>query len=150
MRPNLVLARVGAQSLHPEWIDRSRPRSWDLRLVPYQTIPPQGDVDWAVEDVVPGPKWEGIRHALHTWDGWRSYERIWIPDDDIRTDQRVINRMFEVAEFVGLDLFAPALDHASYFAHFSTMRNESFHGRWVGFVEIMAPGFRTTTLERLL
>src|SRR3954452_3275935 len=59
MRPNLVLARVGAQSLHPEWIDPSRPRSWDLRLVPYQTIPPQGDVDCTVGEVVPGPKWAG-------------------------------------------------------------------------------------------
>jgi len=150
MRTNLVLARVGARSLHPEWIDPSRPRSWDLRLVPYQSIPAQDDLDCMVHDVVPGPKWAGIRHALQTWDGWRNYERIWIPDDDITTDQQVINRMFEVADAVGLDLFAPALDESSYYAHFSTMRNGSFYGRWVGFVEIMAPGFRTSALERLL
>ena len=93
-------------------------------------------------EVVPGPKWAGIRHALQTWDGWRGYERIWIPDDDIRTDQHVVDTMFDVADAVGLDLFAPALDEASFYAHFSTMRNERFYGRWVGFVEIMAPGFR--------
>jgi hypothetical protein len=150
MRPNLVLARVGAQSLHPEWIDPSRPRNWDLRLVPYQPIPTQGDLDCTVVEVVPGPKWAGIRHALRTWEGWRSYERVWIPDDDIRTDQHLVDRMFEVADALGFDLFAPALDQASYFAHFSTMRNESFHARSVGFVEIMAPGFRTAVLERLL
>jgi hypothetical protein len=150
MRPNLVLARVGAQSLHAEWIDPSRPRSWDLRLVPFQPLPSQGNMDCTAAEVVPGPKWSGIRDALATWDGWRSYERIWIPDDDIRTDQQVINMMFEIADAVGLDLFAPALDEASYFAHFSTMRNQSFSGRMVGFVEIMAPGFRTAVLERLL
>jgi len=150
MRTNLVLARVGAQSLHREWIDPSRPRSWDLRLVPYQTIPSQGDIDCTVGEVVSGPKWAGIRHALHAWDGWRSYERIWIPDDDIRTDQHVIDTMFDVADAVALDLFAPALDEESFYAHYSTMRNGSFYGRWVGFVEIMAPGFRTTALERLL
>ena len=150
MRTNLVLARVGARSLHREWIDPSRPRTWDLRLVPYQAIPAQQDVDCTVGEVVPGPKWAGIRHALQTWDGWRGYERIWIPDDDIRTDQHVVDTMFDVADAVGLDLFAPALDEASYYAHFSTMRNERFYGRWVGFVEIMAPGFRTTALERLL
>jgi hypothetical protein len=145
-----VLARVGAQSLHPEWIDPSRPRSWDLRLVPYQEIPFQRGIDCTVGEVVPGPKWAGIREALRTWDGWRGYEHVWIPDDDIRTDQQVVNRMFEVADTVGLDLFAPALDEASFYAHFSTMRNRSFYGRWVGFVEIMAPGFRTSALERLL
>jgi hypothetical protein len=150
MRPNLVLARVGAQSLHPTWIDPSGTRTWDLRLVPYQPIPPRPDVDCTVGDVVAGPKWTGIRHALRTWDGWRGYDHVWLPDDDISTDQQVINRMFEVAQAVGADLFAPALDEASYFAHFSTKRNANFHGRWVGFVEIMAPGFRTAALEQLL
>ncbi len=149
MRSNLVLARVGADSLHPRWVDPGRPRNWDLRLVPYQPIPPQDDVDCVVGEVIPGPKWSGIRQVLDEWDGWRSYEHIWIPDDDILADQVVINTMFEVADGVGLELFAPALDETSYFAHFSTMRNARFCGRWVGFVEIMVPGFRTDTLERL-
>jgi hypothetical protein len=58
--------------------------------------------------------------------------------------------MFDVAEGVGLDLFAPALHASSYYAHFITMENPSFHGRWVGFVEIMIPGFSRTALEKLL
>jgi Protein of unknown function (DUF707) len=149
-RRNLVLARVGAASLHRWWLDSDQPRSWDLRLVPYEVIPPQGGLDCVVGDVVPGAKWAGIRHALRTWDGWRHYERVWIPDDDLCTEQHVINRMFEIAEAVGLDLFAPALDESSYYAHFSTMRNRSFTGRWVGFVEIMAPGFHTEALARVL
>jgi hypothetical protein len=150
MRTNLVLARVGAQSLHPDWIDPAQSRTWDLRLVPYQPIPSQDGVDCVVGEVIPGPKWSGIRQVLNEWDGWRSYDRIWIPDDDIRAKQDVINKMFEVADALGLELFAPALDETSYYAHFITMRNSSFYGRWVGFVEIMAPGFRTATLERLL
>jgi hypothetical protein len=58
--------------------------------------------------------------------------------------------MFDVAEAVGLDLFAPALDPSSYYAHFITMENPSFYGRWVGFVEIMMPGFSRGALEQLL
>lgn len=149
MRRNLVLARVGTNSLHGEWLDPGRPRNWDLRLVPYQPIAPQDDVDCVVGEVIPGPKWSGIRSLLNEWDGWRGYDHVWIPDDDIRANQATINTIFEVADALGLELFAPALDETSYFAHYSTMRNLSFYGRWVGFVEIMVPGFRTATLERL-
>ena len=150
MERSLVLARVGSSSLHPCWVDRGKPRDWDLRLVPYQEIPPQTAVDCVVGDVIPGPKWSGLRQVLNEWDGWREYDYIWLPDDDIYANQDTISRMFHVAEAMGLDLFAPALHESSYFAHFITMRNASFYGRWVGFVEIMIPGFSRTALERLL
>jgi hypothetical protein len=58
--------------------------------------------------------------------------------------------MFEVARAVGLDLFAPALHESSYYAHFITMENRSFFGRWTGFVEIMVPAFSSGALEQLL
>jgi len=64
-RKNLVLARVGAQSLHPEWFDPGRERTWDLRLVPYQPIPDRR-LPCVVGDVVPGPKWSGIREVLRS------------------------------------------------------------------------------------
>jgi hypothetical protein len=116
-RRNLVLARVGADSLHRSWLDSARERNWDLVLVPYQPIVPQGESDALVTDVIPGPKWTGVREILDTWGGWREYDRIWMPDDDIATDQETINRMFSIADEVGLDLFAPALHPSSYFAH---------------------------------
>src|SRR3954451_7374306 len=110
MRTNLVLARVGASSLHPEWLDPSQARSWDLRLVPYQPIASHDGVDCIGGDVIPGPKWSGIRPVPNDCNGWRGYDHIWIPDDDIRTNQDVVNRMFEAAAAVGLELFAPSLD----------------------------------------
>jgi len=149
-RTNLVLARVGSNSLHPCWADAGKPRDWDLYLAPFQEIPSQGGRDCEVGAVVAGPKWSGVRDVLNRWDGWRDYEYIWIPDDDIYANQATISRMFEVAREVGLDLFAPALHESSHFAHFITMENRRFYGRWVGFVEIMVPGFRTSALEALL
>jgi hypothetical protein len=149
-RTNLVLARVGQNSLHPRWLDGSSARNWDLRLVPYQPVDVHPELGWHVGDVVPGPKWTGLRHALNAWDGWRDYDYIWLPDDDILAAQETINQMFEVARAMDLTLFGPALDERSYYAHFSTMRNARFHGRWVGFVEIMVPGFRRSALEELL
>ncbi len=146
---SLVVARCGRSSLHPCWIDAGRPRDWDLFLCPYQPIPEQ-TVDCVVGDVIPGLKWTGIRELLNGWDGWREYDYVWLPDDDILATQSTIAEMFDVARRLGLDLFAPALHEASHFAHFSTMRNTRFFGRRVGFVEIMVPAFSVRALERLL
>ena len=148
-RRNLVLARVGATSLHPEWLGPGEARNWDLRLAPYQEMPDQSGLDLEVGEIVPGPKWTGVREALRSWEGWREYDYVWLPDDDIRASQDQINRMFDIAAGVGLDLFAPALDDASYYAHFITKRNEAFFGRRTGFVEIMVPGFSRAALEQL-
>jgi hypothetical protein len=147
---NLVLARVGAKSLHPGWIEPGADRDWDLRLVPYQEMPSQDGLDCVLGPVIPGPKWSGLREALHEWDGWREYDYVWLPDDDILAGPQTISRMFEVARGVGLNLFAPALHESSHYAHFITMENRSFFGRWTGFVEIMIPGFSTAALEELL
>jgi hypothetical protein len=149
-RKNLVLARVGRNSLHPDWLGGGADRNWDLRLVPFQEMPSQRGLDLVLGEVIPGPKWSGLRELLGTWDGWREYDRIWMPDDDIAATPDTISRMFDVAGALGLDLFAPALHESSYFAHFDTMENRSFYGRWVGFVEIMVPGFSRVALERLL
>jgi hypothetical protein len=150
MSRNLVLARVGANSIHRCWTEQGVERDWDLRLVPYQEMPPEAGVECEVGEIVPGPKWSGLRHALNNWDGWREYDYVWLPDDDVFTRQHTISRMFEVASEVGLDLFAPALHESSYYAHFITMENRSFYGRWTGFVEIMVPGFSTAALGELL
>ena len=150
MRRNLVIARIGSGSLHEQWLDGDRLREWDLVLCPYQPTPFDDDPRWTTSGIIPGPKWSGLRTLLNGWDGWRGYERIWLPDDDLLADSRTIDRMFAIAAGAGLELFAPALDERSYYAHFSTMRNPRFHGRWTGFVEIMMPGFTAGALAELL
>lgn len=150
MGKNLVVARVGGNSLHRCWLDRGRPREWDLYLSPYQEIPPQTGLECTVGEVIPGPKWSGLRELLTRWDGWRDYDHIWLPDDDVFATQDAIGAMFDLGAALDFRLFAPALHEGSYYEHFSTMRNRSFHARAVGFVEIMVPCFRRETLERLL
>jgi hypothetical protein len=150
MGRDLVLARVGAGSLHGSWLSGDDPREWDLHLVPFQPVPFASGPDLEVADVIPGPKWTGLREYLRSWDGWRDYDFVWMPDDDIFATKATISAMFDVARVVSLDLFAPALHDASHFAHFSTMRNHSFFGRWTGFVEIMMPAFSRGALEHLL
>jgi hypothetical protein len=150
MSRSLVIARVGRTSLHRCWLDAGKPRDWDLYLCPYEDIGPQGDLDCQVSDVIPGPKWTGLTRLLTTWSGWRDYDQIWLPDDDIFARQDDITTMFKVGRELDLQLFAPSLHEASHYAHFIAMRNASFLARRVGFVEIMIPCLRRATLEELL
>ena len=65
MTKSLVIARVGASSIHPCWIDRGKPRDWDLYLCPYQPIAPQEGLDCIVGD---GPEFEELSAALLAYD----------------------------------------------------------------------------------
>ena len=147
---SLVLARVGQKSLHRCWIDPDKPRDWDLHLCPFQEIAPQTNLDCIVGEVIPGPKWTGLRQLLNAWDGWRSYDFIWLPDDDIFARQDTISGLFHAARALQFQLCAPALHESSHYAHYITMRNQSFFARRVGFVEIMVPCFSREALEQLL
>jgi hypothetical protein len=145
----LVIARVGKRSLHPLWLDNDTVREWTLYISPYEELPPQLCQGCEVGEVIPGPKWSGLRTLLERWSGWRDYDYVWMPDDDILTDQATISRMFREARRLGFDLFAPALHEDSHFAHYFTMRNRNLSARAVGFVEIMVPGFSRAALEQL-
>ena len=43
-----------------------------------------------------------MRTLLNEWDGWRAYDQIWFPDDDILASGDTLTRMFDVAAAVGL------------------------------------------------
>ncbi len=150
MGKSLVLARVGRNSLHRGWIDQGKAKNWDLYLCPFQEIPPQDGLDCTVGEVIPGPKWTGLRTLLNEWKGWREYDYVWLPDDDIFASQDTISAMFDAARALDFQLFAPALHESSHYAHYVAMRNQRFFARRVGFVEIMIPGFSRAALERLL
>jgi hypothetical protein len=147
---DLVIARVGRNSLHRSWIDVGKPRDWDLYLCPFQELSPQTGSDCILGDVIPGPKWGGLRTLLNEWDGWRDYDQIWLPDDDILASQDTISAMFEAAAALQFKLFTPALQENSHYGHYIIMRNRNFFARRVGFVEIMVPGFSRPVLEHLL
>jgi hypothetical protein len=149
-RSNLIIARVGQTSLHPAWLAGAQYRNWDLCLCPYQPLASQDAFDLRLSEVIPGPKWTGLRELLAQWNGWQEYERIWLPDDDIFASAQTIDRMFEVAARLDLDLCGPALHESSYYAHFDTMRNTRCVARRCGFVEIMAPCFSVDALRKLL
>lgn len=149
-RQHLVVPRVGRRSLHPHWLGDAPGRNWDMHLCPFEELSAEAHAGCTSSPVIAGPKWAGLRELFDTWHGWREYEYIWLPDDDVLTTAANIDRFFEIASALQWDLCAPALHDDSYYAHYSTMRNRNCTARRMGFVEIMVPCFSRAALERLL
>ena len=146
----LVIVRAGDQSLHPQWTSDSTARSWDLVVSYFGSDPARfrGAGENRIDDT--GQKYAGL-HALLTRESfWREYDYIWLPDDDLATEQFAIDCLFETMARRDLALAQPALSWTSYFSHRVTLRCPSFRVRMTNFVEIMAPCFHRPFLETCL
>ena len=146
----LVVVRAGDTSLHPTWVDVSRPRSFDL-VVSYYGRDPQKYRDGPfprIDD--PGQKFIGAQRLLQREPFWRDYDYVWLPDDDLATDQDEIDELFARMDAVGLELGHPALDWHSHYWHVVMVRSPSFSMRCADFVELMGPVFSRRFLERCL
>lgn len=151
-RRNLIVARVGANSLHPRWIDRPyAERDFDLLLSFYSKdahaafTPSEGVSAVLVE----GGKWDGLFKTLSGLD-LEGYDRVWLPDDDIDTTTQDINRMLAICETYCLAVAQPALSRDSYYSHFFFSRCPSLRLRYTNYVEIMVPCLSTELLKHAL
>jgi hypothetical protein len=145
MARNLILLRCGQKSLHRKWLDTGR-RNWDIILCPYQDID-AGDLQ---SHLVVGQKWSGLHRFLTDFSGWRDYDYICLPDDDILADAATWSAFFKRCNDYKVSLAAPALTKDSYFTFPITLENTEFLARSVTFVEIMNPCFSRSFLERAL
>jgi len=147
MARNLVVARVGENSLHRAWLQNAVP-NFDMVLLFYGKNIPQA---WAEDGLethhIPGSKWEGITVFLEHTSNWRSYDRVFFPDDDLLFDAWSLNKFFDLSEQLGADLSQPALDCQSFYSHPITLKSPSFIARFTNFVEIMCPCLSRRFLE---
>ena len=146
----LVIVRAGDQSLHPQWTSTPATRDWDLVVSYFDDDPHRfhGAAEIRVDDK--GLKWQGLHALLTRGDFWRRYDYIWLPDDDLATDQATISAFFADVAQLKLALAQPALSWTSHYSHPVTIRHPSFRARWTNFVEIMAPCFERGFLETCL
>src|SRR5580704_10385767 len=111
MSRDLIIVRAGSLSLHQTWLVREQPQPWDLFVCPYEKLP-IAVVDASCVffgEVIPGPKWIGLRALLNKWHGWRDYRYIVLADDDLFALPGTWSRFFERAAKYGAKLAAPAL-----------------------------------------
>lgn len=141
IRKNLIILRAGDSSLHPVWFGKSE-REWDLALSYFgdKPEPYAGYRDFL--HFFKGSKWQGIADFVARNETLISqYERIWLPDDDLFTDQETINRFFRLSDQYGFDISQPGLKFYSHVSHAVTIQHPWCDARETNFVEIMAPSF---------
>gem|GEM_PF-569125 len=151
-RPNLVVVRTGASSLHKKWPKDlgSADRSWDLLLSHFDE---KSEPDCPDADII-------VRQGAYKFSScWRlfqdipwlsTYKSVWFCDDDIMTSWSDIQKLFELFSEFGLDLAQPALTTDSYFSLPICLQQKNSVLRFTNFVEVMIPLFSAKALKTCL
>ncbi len=148
-RENLVIVRAGSDSLHTNW-DRSiedSDRNWDLCVSYYEQelCERLGECEYFVHQSN-DRKFSAIYSLLYPDSPLWNYNYVWMPDDDLETNWRDINRLFEISRRFNLILSQPSLTHNSFISHGVTRQNSHSVLRFTEFVEVMCPIFSREAL----
>ncbi|MBD2841005.1 DUF707 domain-containing protein [Erythrobacter rubeus] len=150
-RRNLVLVRVGAKSLHRDWLEGPEERNWDLQLSQYDDDPDickGGDLPLSVDK---GTKWDSIyRYLTANPDLLDRYDYIAFMDDDLIFTKRDLNRYFEICAEHNLRIAQPSLHRDSHFCYSILLQFPRTKLRYTNFVECMAPAISTEYLRSFL
>lgn len=143
---NLVVAPVGDKSCHKQWL-KGAERNFDLMLIYYGTAQDKYKEDAEYYFHIQGLfKLETIAAAINkSIDIAKKYETICLPDDDISMNARAINNLFRIFHKYDLDLAQPAVREGK-ISHSNTLQNKYCKLRYVNFIEMMCPIFKTDIL----
>lgn len=149
LRKNLVVCPVGPGSLHAGWLADRPSRTFDVFLIHYGDEENFARADADYYHVAQGFKWELLNRVTGEFrDLLTSYERIWMPDADLRADTATINRMFAAFAKHRLQLAQPAISAGE--VSFETFRQRpGVVLRYSPFVEGMCPIFTREALVRV-
>ena len=147
-RKYLVISPTGADvSFHTQWTSGNR--LFDLMLVNYGTIDQRYKQDCELYYQMRGFKLEILAAAISAFAARISeYEAVWLPDDDLSIDTAQIDKLFQLHTRFNLDLSQPSVTGPQF--HPTTRHHPGLTLRYVNFVEMMCPLFRTSTLFELL
>lgn len=147
---SLLISRVGPQSLHHHWLAPADERTFDVLLSAYDSTVEVPAGEGIFFEHRPGRKVAGYGALLHEHrDMLRRYDYIALFDDDLRIDAASINTMFAIARQYDLKIAQPALTPDSFFSYAALLRHPGFLLRYVTYIEMMCPLFRTDILERI-
>jgi hypothetical protein len=141
-----VIAAVGHDSLHREWIKRTP--GFDLHLIVYDDSYEKFRNDAVFVTKDQGAKFSLIDRYFSYTDVIQQYEYFYLPDDDILIDNENICKIFRYMEDYELMLAQPAI-YNYYISHPHTMRRPASKIRYTNFVEIMQPCFSREALQRV-
>ncbi len=148
LNKNCVIAAVGKNSLHREWIQEEP--DFDLHLIIYDNSYNKYYNDTNFICYQKGNKFNLIHEYLQqNPDYLKRYEYFFFPDDDIDIDTNNLGELFRIMKKYDLQIAQPALSD-SYFTHDHTLRDSHCFLRYSNFVEMMAPCFSQEALHRVL
>lgn len=144
----LVIARVGDDSLHRQWLNPKSFKNFDLYISYYGNKPGRFKNDCEYYSEEKGPRWPIYKQILdELGESVYQYDAVWFPADDISTDAFNINQMFHIFDNLKLWLAQPALTKDSYRSWNITIQSTDYIVRYTHFVEIMVPLFSPSALR---
>lgn len=150
MKKNLVIACVGNDSLHKEWLKVEEP-NFDLILIYYG----DGKEFDYINDCKLLVQGKGFKFKLiesfisEYWDDIKDYEYISFTDDDLLGDAHCFNNLFLKMKEYNLWIAQPALSIDSFINHPELKQDPDKILRYTSFVEIMTPTFDSKILDKI-
>lgn len=146
---NLIIAAVGDNSLHHNWIQGIP--NFDLSLIYFgknSDIAKKYSQEAKYFKNQSGQKFPLIKSfLLENPNILKTYNFVWMPDDDIFISTEEINTLFDIACSYKLDLCQPGMK--GYFSHKFTKPELFTFLRYTNFVEVLAPLMSIKTLINL-
>ncbi|MEX0283728.1 MAG: hypothetical protein AB3N23_03875 [Paracoccaceae bacterium] len=147
----LIVTRAGASSLHDGWLIGHTSPKFDLLISAYDKPVFRSQTSHVDMEYRPGSKVAGYAALFRDRpELLQHYDRIALIDDDIATDVDTLNRMFQLAEQYDLKIAQPALTRNSHFTFAALLAQPSLTLRYVNYIEMMCPVFRSDALETSL
>ncbi|MBM2813850.1 MAG: hypothetical protein HW421_612 [Ignavibacteria bacterium] len=149
MRKNCLIAAVGMESLHREWL--SPVRNYDVILVTYK---PEAFEKFRNDGELcifkHGFKYNLIMHLfLMGHVNIENYDFYYFPDDDLEISAKAINELFRIAGEYQLEICQPSLYPVN-ISHEITVNRHNSLLRFTNYVEIMNPCFSQKALKECL
>jgi hypothetical protein len=146
----LLVSRVGAKSLHHNWLDDITDRNFDVFLSSYDGNLGDFNQEGVQTEHRPGYKIKGYNGFLNDHVAlWSGYDYVCFMDEDIDVDVASLNKMFRLSAKYNLKIAQPSLTHDSYFSYASLLHQRPWKLRYVNFIEMMCPVFRVDVLAQI-
>lgn len=148
--PYLVVVRAGPRSLHRNWLAPSQRRGFDLLVSAYDSTIEDSGLPGVFLEQRAGSKVASYARLFEEKRAFlENYRFIALFDDDLSIDAAALTACFEVASRHGLKICQPSLSHDSHFTYAALLQNKSYALRYVNYVEMMCPIFRTDVLMKI-
>ncbi|MCM1311786.1 MAG: DUF707 domain-containing protein [Bacteroides sp.] len=147
---NCVIAAVGKDSLHREWIKDKDDINFDLHLMVYDDSASQYEADTRFIYQAKGRKLRLVYEYLRLHPEYIDrYDYFLLADDDISATAKQISDLFAAMEKYKLKIAQPALTD-SYYSFRHTLQDKRYKLRYTNFVEMMFPCFSHEALKKVL